>query len=119
MAKVRVILVNAKLSAYLWDYLIEIVAYLTNRSPSAVISGITPLQKLINKLPDLSHLRILGCRVWAYLNKAKRDSKLSERLKEYYLIKYGYSDKIYLLYNLKSRRVFYSQNIVFNKEPLF
>jgi hypothetical protein len=118
MAKVRVILVDAKLPAYLWDYLVEIVAYLTNRSPSAVIGGITPLQKLTNKLPDLSHLRILGYRVWAYLDKAKRDSKLSERSEECRLIGYGYSDKIYLLYSLKSRRVFYSQDIVFDEGPL-
>jgi transposase InsO family protein len=118
MAKVRAILVDAKLPAYLWDYLAEIVAYLTNRSPSAAISGITPVQKLTNKLPDLSHLRIPGCRVWAHLDKAKRDSKLSERSEECRLIRYGYSDKIYLLYSLKSRRVFYSQDIVFDEGPL-
>jgi transposase InsO family protein len=118
MAKVRAILADTKLPAYLWDYLAEMVAYLTNRSPSAATNGITPHQKLTNELPDLSHLRIPGCRVWAHLDKAKRDSKLTERSEECRLIGYGYSTKIYRLYGLKSRRVFYSQDVIFDEGPL-
>jgi hypothetical protein len=94
------------------------VAYLTNRSLCALIGGVTPLQKLINELPDLSHLRIPGCRAWAHLNKSLRDSKLSQRSEKCRLIGYKYSTKIYLLYSLKSRRVFYSQNVTFNERPL-
>jgi hypothetical protein len=43
IAKMRAILIDAKLSAYLWDYLVEMVAYLTNRSLCALIEGVTPL----------------------------------------------------------------------------
>jgi hypothetical protein len=95
MVKVRAILIDAKLPAYLWDYLAEMVAYLINRSPSVSIRGITLYQKLINELPDLLYLRISGCRVWAYLNKIFRDSKLSLRVEECRLIGYGYSTKAY------------------------
>jgi transposase InsO family protein len=71
MAKVRAILMDSKLPAYLWDYLAEMVAYLINRSPCSPIGDITPYQKHNNEPPDLSHLRIPGCRVWAHLDKAR------------------------------------------------
>jgi hypothetical protein len=118
MAKVRAILTDAKLPAYLWDYLAEMVAYLTNRSPCSSIGSITPYQKLTSELPNLSHLRIPGCRVWAHLNKSKRDSKLGPRAEECRLIGYGCSTKAYQLYSLKSRRVFYSQDVDFDEGPL-
>jgi len=34
------------------------------------------------------------------------------------LIGYGYSTKTYRLYSLKSRRVFYSQDVIFDEGPL-
>jgi hypothetical protein len=118
MAKVRAILMDSKLPAYLWDYLAEMVAYLINRSPCSPIGDITPYQKHNNEPPDLSHLRIPGCRVWAHLDKAKRESKLTERAEECRLIGYSQSTKIYRLYSVKSRRAFYSQDVTFDEGPL-
>ena len=84
------------------------VAYLVNRSPSSSLEDITPYEKHTNEQPDLSHLRVPGCRVWHHLNKEKRESKLSERAEECRLIGYSNSTRIYRLFSVKSRRVFYS-----------
>jgi hypothetical protein len=46
------------------------------------------------------------------------DSKLSPRAEECRLIGYRYSTKAYQLYSLKSRRVFYSQDVNFDEGPL-
>lgn len=73
---------------------------------------------MASELPDLSHLRIPGCRVWAHLNKSKRDSKLGSRAEECRLIGYRCSTKAYQIYTLKSRRVFYSQDVDFDEGPL-
>ena len=43
MEKVRAILVDSGLPPGLWDWLIYTAVYLINRSPSRLISGITPL----------------------------------------------------------------------------
>ena len=118
MAKVRAILVDSKLPTYLWDYLAEMVAYLANRSPCSSIGDVTPYQKRTNEQPDLSHLRVPGCRVWHHLNKEKRESKLSERSEECRLIGYSDSTRIYRLYSVKSRRAFYSQDVTFDEGPL-
>ena len=42
ITNVRAILTDAKLSAYLWDYLADMIAYLTNRSPCTPLESITP-----------------------------------------------------------------------------
>lgn len=46
----------------LWPLGLSTTVYLKNRAPTkAVKEGITPIQKLTNTVPDLSHLRVWGC----------------------------------------------------------
>lgn len=58
----------------MWGKAVYVAAYLHNRSPSKTIDT-TPFEKLENGKPDLSRIRILGCK--AYARIPKKSSKKS------------------------------------------
>lgn len=76
--KARCMLQDSKLSKKFWEYAIQTAIYLKNRSPSKAIPGMTPVEAWTGKKPDLTHLRVFGCRAFAHQPKQERkklDSK--------------------------------------------
>lgn len=62
----------------LWPIGLSTTVYLKNRfSTKTIKEGITPIQKLINIVPNLSYLRIWGC--IAYLRLSKETLVKSEK----------------------------------------
>ena len=59
----RPLLLHAKLPATLWGHAILHVAALLRLRPT-LLNPITSQQLLTGRTPDVSHLRIFGCRVW-------------------------------------------------------
>ena len=59
----RPLLLHAKLSATLWRHAILHVAVLLRLRPT-LLNPITSQELLIDCTPNVSHLRIFGCRVW-------------------------------------------------------
>ena len=49
-------------------------------------SGKTPYEVLLNKKPDLSHVRMFGSKAFVHIPKAKRKGKLERRAKIGYLV---------------------------------
>ena len=52
----------------LWSLGLSAIVYFKNQPPTkAIKEDITPIQKLTNTVPDLSHLRIWGCTAYLHL----------------------------------------------------
>jgi transposase InsO family protein len=117
MAKVRAILVDSGLPHTLWAYFAHMAAYLTNRSPSSALNGMTPYQKLRGVAPDLSHLRIPGCKAYVHIPRNKRN-KLDHRAEECRFVGYGASKSIYLVYNTITKRIQSTSDVIFAEGPL-
>ena len=49
-----------------------------NRTPTAVIHGMTPEEKFTGKKPDLSHLKVFGCLAYVHIPDVLR-SKLDPK----------------------------------------
>jgi hypothetical protein len=77
----------------------------------------TPYEAFYGKKPDVSSLRALGCQAWYYIPKDNRESKLSLYIAEVRLVSYTcYRD--YRLYDVYSRKIVVSRNVIFNETPV-
>ena len=68
-------MILANISPNLWTAAVENANYLRN------IGGLLPYEKLNNKLPKLSHLKIFGCEAYP-LDLANQNSKFEARAKK-------------------------------------
>jgi hypothetical protein len=79
-ALARSLLKHADLPDKLWGKAILHSVYLTNRSPTAALGGIAPLQFRTKEIIDLTHMRVFGCPAQVFVRATIRDDKkLSDR----------------------------------------
>ncbi|BCR88813.1 uncharacterized protein ACHE_50011A [Aspergillus chevalieri] len=89
----RALLFNSGISKRYWKYAVVTANYLRNRTTGAKGSGgKTPYELWHGYEPDLTHLRIWGCRV---LYHQRSNDKLESRVMEGTFLLYGKSDKQY------------------------
>lgn len=88
--------------------------YIINRIPLTTIGNKTPYELLYNKQPSLSHLRVVGCLCFA-TNFLKGD-KFAPRAREAVLLGYAATQKGYKLYDMKSKTIFVSRDVVFHEQ---
>ncbi|OQV11365.1 Integrase core domain-containing protein isoform 2 [Cladophialophora immunda] len=115
-SKMRSMRKDSGLPEVLWENLLQTAAYLHNRSPNRSIGWITPFERFNGKRPDLSHLRIVGSRVYVHVPKEKRQGKFADRSKACIMLGYGNSPSIYWVYDPVDRRVFRSKDVVFDED---
>jgi hypothetical protein len=63
---------------YFWAEAVATAIYIMNRTPTAVVHGMTPEEKFTGKKPDVSHLRMFGCITYVHVLDEKR-SKLDQK----------------------------------------
>ena len=114
---VRSMLIGAKLPKKFWAESLSTAVYLRNRSPSKAVVGMTPFEAWNDYKPDVSHLRVFGCTVYAHIEKDER-SKLDSKARKCILLGYGAETKGYRLYDVEKERVIHSRNVVFEESKL-
>lgn len=105
---------GARLGQEFWVEAVETACYLANRSPSSVLEDKTPQEVWTGKKPSLSHLRVFGCDAYVHVPKEKR-TKLDSKSEKCIFIGYKDGLKGYKLWNPKTRKVMYSQDVVFKE----
>ena len=87
VSRVRTISIDQKIPKFLWPELMRTQMMIANRCATSVLDGETPFQYLNrvclgnNDVPDLSHLRVLGCKAFVQIPVERRilSSKLDNR----------------------------------------
>ena len=74
----RALLLSASVPRHFWAEVIMTFVYLINRTPSTVLSGVTPYACLRSCSPSYGHMRTFGCVCFVLLPSIER-SKLSPR----------------------------------------
>lgn len=89
-------------------------AFLINRMPSAVLSGKTPYETLMNKLLDYSFLRTFGCLCYVS-TLPKHRTKFSPRARASVFRGYHVGYKGCKVLDLESNSIYISRDIVFHE----
>ena len=65
-------LADSKLPHSFWTEALSTYAYLRNRSPTKLLSGITPYEAWYGTKPNISSLCVFGCSAYAHVPKVER-----------------------------------------------
>ena len=95
----RALLLSASVPRHSWAEAIMTSVYIINRTPSIVLAGVTPFERLHSCVPSYSHLRTFGCVCFVLLPSIER-TKLSPRSAMCVLLGYSSEHKGYRCYDL-------------------
>ena len=84
-----------------------------NRTPIAVIHGMTLEEKFTGKKLDLSHLKVFGCLAYVHIPDELR-SKLDPKAKKCVFIGYSLEQKGHHCYNPLTHEIRVSRDVVFD-----
>jgi transposase InsO family protein len=112
--KVRSMLIESDLPHALWAECFVTANYVRNRSP---VHGqqVTPLEAFLGRKPDVSHLRVFGCRAFLYVDKKHR-RKLDAVSQAGVLVGYESGDHAYRVYMPDTGKVEVSKHVVFDEK---
>lgn len=110
----RCMLTDSGLPDKYWGEAAATATYLQNRLLSKAVRK-TPYELWHGKKPSLKHIRVFGCRAFAYIPAEKR-SKLQNRAVEGVLVGYSEHSKGYRILNPKTGKVIISNSVTFIEE---
>jgi hypothetical protein len=93
---------------------VVIACYLVNISPSSTLDDKTPQEVWIGKKPSLTHLKVFGCDTYVHVPKENM-SKLDKKDEKCVFIGYKDGLKGYKIWNLETKKVVYSRDVVFRE----
>jgi hypothetical protein len=87
-----------------WAEAVNMVVYIKNRCPTKALKSMTPQEAWIGRKPDVSHLRVFGCKAFAHILNEKR-SKLGSKSMPCVFLGYCEGTKAYHLMCVKIKRI--------------
>ncbi len=97
-----------------WAEAVDTTCYLVNKPPSSTLEDKTPQEVWTRKKPSLLYLRLFGCDAYVRVPKEKQ-TKLDSKSEKCIFIGYKNGVKGYKLWNPVTRKVVYSQDVVFRE----
>lgn len=103
--KTRTIMLAAALPSFLWGEILQAANMIRNMSPVSHLSS-TPFELWTGRRPDLSKLRVLGCKAFCPLHKHAREGKFGARGYKGVLVNYSSSSPAYRVYDWEKKKVY-------------
>jgi len=103
-----------KLQNYFWAEVVTTTIYIMNRTPTAIIHGMTPEKKFTNKKPNVSHLRVFAYIAYVHVPD-KKISKLDPKVEKCIFIRYSFLKKRYRCFNLSTQKLQVNKDVVFDE----
>ena len=110
----RAMLQHTGLSKGFWSEAVAAAAHIHNRSPQRGLGWKTPHELLRGRAPDISYLRVFGCRAWVYTPK-DRQKKWDANSQPMIFVGYEPGSKSYRLWNPRIRSIVISMSVRFNE----
>ena len=111
--KARALMLQSGTPKFFWNEAIYTSAFLLNRSPTrALQSKKTPAEMWFGEKPNLTKVKIFGCRAFAWLPSQKR-SKLDSKSTP--MVMMGYCPNGYRLWNQNKKQIITSRDVTFNE----
>jgi hypothetical protein len=111
------LLAHGALPLWFWDEAFVTASYPINILPSKSLGSQTPFEKLLNKKPSYTHLKVFGSACWLHLCPYNA-MKLSFHSMKCVFLGYSNMHKGYKCLHIPTNRVYTSRDVVFD-EKLF
>src|SRR5262249_3184776 len=115
MESARSMLHARDLPRSLWGEALTTAAYIRNRCPASVLDGRTPEEAWTGSVPDISNMRVFGCKEYVHVPKEQR-GKLDPKAVSCRFVGYCEGSKGWRFYAASGRRLIKSRNAVFLEE---
>ena len=113
--KATAMLKHAGLSNGFWEFAWTAAVHIYNRSPSRTLKWRTPYEIWYSgKVPDVSHLRVFGCKGYMHVPADKR-RKLDAKAFEVVLVGYQAEAKGYQLWDKRTHSTRLSRDVTFDE----
>ncbi|KAI0993915.1 hypothetical protein K3495_g14269, partial [Podosphaera aphanis] len=116
----RSLRIHSGLPEELWPELVRTAVYLLNRTPNEGLNWTTPFEQYHGHKPDISNLKVVGCRAFVHIPREKRlaSAKLGERAWIGYLVGFE-AHNIWRIWHPKSKEIVRVRDVVFQESRLF
>jgi hypothetical protein len=97
-----------------WAEVVNTAVYIKNGCPTKALESKTPQEAWTGRKPDVSHLRVFGCKAFAHIPDEKKSKSKSKSMPCVFL---GYCErsKAYRLICVETKRIIKSRDVVFLK----
>ncbi|KAG6404540.1 hypothetical protein SASPL_136789 [Salvia splendens] len=102
----------------LWAEAVACAVYLSNRSPTRSVWGMTPQEAWSGRKPGIAHLRVFGSKAYAHVPDQTK-CKLDDKSKPFIFIGYDSNTKGYKLYDPTSQKTMISRDVEFDEEGVW
>ena len=120
--KARTLAVHSGVPMSVWPETMRAAVFLHNRTPSARRNFTTPYYALFKEKPDVSFLRVYGCKAFALTRitqrMEKKLSKLDPKAWVGFLVGYNASN-IFRIWNPQDGKISITRDVVFDEFTLF
>jgi hypothetical protein len=97
-----------------WAEAVNTAVYLINRTPCAAWHTKNPFEVGFGKQPDLSDLKVFGCKGFGHVDKSKR-TKLDDKAFPCVFLGYSITSKGYRVWNLNTQRLAVTRSATFDE----
>ena len=97
-----------------WAEAVSTAIYILNRTPTAIVHDVTPVEKYTGHKPDLSHSKVFGCIAYVHIPDELR-SKLDPKAEKCIFVGYSLEQKGYKCYNPITCQLRVSRDVVLNE----
>lgn len=115
--KARCMMFDSKLNSRFWAEAVCCAAYLVNRSLSKGLSDKCPEEAWSGKRPDVSNLRLFGCKAMVHVPAEKR-KKWDAKSIECVMIGYTSQSQTYRLFDPEKQSTIVSRDVIFLEDRL-
>jgi transposase InsO family protein len=109
----RSMLYTRDLPLYLWAEAVNCAIYLLNRTSSSQTPNISPYEIWHGIKPQLAHVRVFGSEGYVYIPEQLR-TKLDRKSRKLILVGYDYNN--YKMFDLGTKKIVISRNVIFNDQ---
>ncbi len=108
----RNMILAQRLELEFWGETVNTAMYIKNRCPTKAFHSKTPQEAWSDRKPDVSHLRVFGCKAFAHVPDEKR-TKLESKSIPCVFLGYYEGTKAYRLMCVTTKRIIKSRDVVF------